>query len=78
MFQFMTYVELSWSLAAILEMPQYVSYQKNVAYTFIKLSVKSLSFNILCTLDLLSCPTMIKRARYVYVRDFKYIVGCTE
>ena len=45
------------SMAAILEMPQYVAYQKNVVYTFIKLSSKSHSFNILCTMDGLSCPT---------------------
>ena len=44
-------------MAAILEMPQYVAYQKNVVYAFIKLSAKSHSFNILCTMDGLSCPT---------------------
>ena len=38
-------------------MPQYVAYQKNVVYAFIKLSAKSHSFNILCTMDGLSCPT---------------------
>ena len=38
MFQFLTDVELSRSMAAILEMPQYVAYQKNVVYAFIKLS----------------------------------------
>ena len=31
MFQFLTHVELSRSMAAILEMPQYVAYQKIVA-----------------------------------------------
>ena len=31
MFQFLTHVELSSSVAAILEMPQYVAYQKNIA-----------------------------------------------
>ena len=41
MFQFLTHVELSRSMAAILEMPQYVAYQKNVVYAFIKLSAKS-------------------------------------
>ena len=46
--------------AAILEMSQYVAYQKNVAYFFIKLSAKSPSFNILCTMDVLSCPTKNK------------------
>ena len=44
-------------MAAILEMPQYVAYQKNVVYAFIKLSAKSHSFNILRTMDGLSCPT---------------------
>ena len=45
------------SMAAILEMPQYVAYQKNAIYAFIKLSAKSHSFNILRTMDGLSCPT---------------------
>ena len=57
MFQFSTHMELSRSMAAILEMPQYVAYQKNVVYAFIKLSAKAHSFNILCTMDGLSCPT---------------------
>ena len=34
-----------------------VAYQKNVVYAFIKLSAKSHSFNILCTMDGLSYPT---------------------
>ena len=59
MFQFLTHVELSRSMAAILEMPQYVAYQKNVVYAFIKLSAKSHSFNILRTMDGLSCPTRV-------------------
>ena len=54
-FQFLTHVELSRSMAVILEMPQYVTYQKTVVYAFIKLSAKSHSFNILCTMDGLSC-----------------------
>ena len=57
MFQFLTHIDLSRSMAAIWEMPQSVAYQKNVAYAFIKLSAKSHSFNILCTMDVLSCPT---------------------
>ena len=57
MFQFLTHVELSRSMAAILEMPQYVAYQKNAVYAFIKLSAKSHSFKILRTMDGLSCPT---------------------
>ena len=53
--------------SAILEMPQYVAYQKNVAYAFIKLSAKSHSFNILCTMDVLSCPTMCwKKQEFVW------------
>ena len=59
MFQFLTQVELSRSMVAILEMPQNVAYQKNVVYAFIKLSVKSHSFNILRTMDGLSCPTIV-------------------
>ena len=57
MFQFLTHVELSRSMVAILEMPQYVAYEKIVAYPLIKLSAKSHSFNILCTMDVFSCPT---------------------
>ena len=57
MFQFLTHVELSRSMVTISEMPQYMAYQKNVAYAFIKLSAKSHSCNILCTIDVLSCPT---------------------
>ena len=58
MFQFLTHVELSRSMAAILEMSQYVAYQKKVVYAFIKLSAKSHSFNILRTMDGISCPTI--------------------
>ena len=57
MFQFLTHVELSRLMVAILEMPQYVAYQKNVVYAFIKLSAKSHSFNSLRTMGGLSCPT---------------------
>ena len=41
-------------MAAILEMPQYVAYQKNVVYAFIKLSAKYHSFNILRTMVVLA------------------------
>ena len=57
MFQFLAHVELYKSMAAILEMPQYVAYHKNVVYAFIKFSAKSQSFNILCIIDGLSYPT---------------------
>ena len=67
MFQVLTHVELSRSMAVILEMPQYVAYQKNVVYAFIKLSAKSHSFNILSTMDGLSCPT-----NPISLYDFKY------
>ena len=60
MFQFLTHVELSRSMAAILERPQHVVYQKNAAYAFIKLGANSHSFNILRTMDGLSCPTKNK------------------
>ena len=46
-------------MAALLEMAQYVAYQKNAVYAFIKLSAKSHSFNILRTMDGLSCPTIV-------------------
>ena len=69
MSQFLTHVELSRSMAAILAMPQYVVYQKNVWVVclfvcFLMLllnSVQSLTvFNILCTMDFaLAAPTMI-------------------
>ena len=58
MFQFLTPVELSRSMAAIFEIPQYMAYQKNVAYDFIKLSTQFHNFNILYTTDVLSCPTI--------------------
>ena len=54
MFQFLSHVELSRSMAAILEMPQYVAYQEHAVYAFIKLSAKSHSFNILRTMDVLA------------------------
>ena len=57
MFQFLTHVDLSRSMAAILEMPQYVAYHKNFAFAFIKLSAKSHSFTILRPMDVLSCPS---------------------
>ena len=47
-------------------MPHIVAYQKYVVYAFIKLSAKSHSFNILCTMDGLSCPTT-KGLLYVFV-----------
>ena len=49
-------------MAAILEMPQYVAYQKTVAFAFMKLSAKSHSFNILCTMDGLSCDHAVTLA----------------
>ena len=48
------------------DMPQYVAYQKNVVYAFIKLSAKSHIFNILRTMDGLSCPT-IMTLRYLLI-----------
>ena len=57
MFQFLTHVELSRSMAVIFEMPQYVAYLNYIAYGVIKLVTKPHSFNILCTIDVLSCPT---------------------
>ena len=54
MFQFLTHVKLSRSMAAILEIPQYVAYQKNVAYALFTLSTKSLTFDRYCTMMPLS------------------------
>ena len=42
-------------MAAILEVSQYVAYKKNYVYAFIKLSTKCHTFNILRTMDMLSC-----------------------
>ena len=47
-------------MAAILEMPQYGECHKNAAYALIKLGAKSHSFNILCTMNELSCPSLCK------------------
>ena len=54
MFQFLTHVELTMLMAAILEMPQYVAYQKNVTYAFFILFTKSHTFNRYCTIMQLS------------------------
>ena len=48
-------------------MPQYVAYQKKVVYAFIKLSAKSHSFNILRTMDGLSCPTILQMNIFVTI-----------
>ena len=53
MFQFLTHVELSRSMAAILEMPQYVAYQKNVAFALFTVSTKSHTFNRYCTITIM-------------------------
>ena len=44
MFQFLIHVEFSRSMVAILEVPQYVAYQKNVAHALFTLSTKSHTF----------------------------------
>ena len=62
-------------MAAILEMPQYVAYQKNVVYALIKRSAKSHSLNILCTLDGLSCPTILINFNMVTVCQMKKAVA---
>ena len=67
MFHFLTHLELSRSMTAVLEMPLYVTYQKNVAYSFNNLSAKSHSFNILCTMDVLDCPTTA-----IYILKLKF------
>ena len=53
------YAKTPRSVAAILEILQYMAYLKNIAFfiIIIKLTAKSRSFNILCTMDVLSCPT---------------------
>ena len=61
MLQFLIHVELSRSMAATLKMPQYAADQKNVANNLIILSAKSHSFNISCTINVLSCLTMTSK-----------------
>ena len=58
MFQLLTHVELSRSKAAILEMPQYVAYQKHVPYALFTLSTKSYTLNRYC---------IIRRRSYVII-----------
>ena len=56
MFQFWPmHVELSRSMAATLETPQYVAYQKNVAFALLSLSTKFQTFNKCRTIMPLSC-----------------------
>ena len=52
-FQFLTHVKLSGSMAAILEIPQYVAYQKNDA--LLSLYTKSRTFNKYRTIMSFSC-----------------------
>ena len=61
-------------MAAILKMPQYVAYQKNVVYAFIKLGAKSHSFNILRTMDDLSCPTISNYTEHEEPHYTKYSI----
>ena len=65
MFQFLTHVELPRSMAAILEMPQYVLYHKNDAFAFIKLSAKS--YNFVHNGCAYSCPTNIEYVRWYVI-----------
>ena len=64
MFKFLAHAKPPRSMVATLEMPQYVAFLKNIAYCFIKLSAKSHSLNILCIMDMLSCPTTTRQIRY--------------
>ena len=73
MFQFLTHVELSRSMAAILEMPQYVAYQKNVAFALFTLSTKSHTFNRYCTI----MPFFLALAALLYVTHIIVIFCCT-
>ena len=56
-------------------MPQYVAYQKNVVYAFIKLSAKSHSFNIFRTMDGLSCPTTGRIDKQPKYKDMTMKIG---
>ena len=62
MFQFLTHVDLSRPMAAILEMPQYVAYRKIVAHIYISITVESLQLLTKCAeftqKNSLSCPTI--------------------
>ena len=66
MFQFLTHVELSKSMAAILEMPHYMAYQKIVAHIYQYYCGKSPAFNKMCTNSL---KTMVLAA-LLYQRSF--------
>ena len=63
------------SRAAILEMPQYVAYQKNVAYALLTCSTKSHNFKKYCTI----IPLLVLKAALVSVlcpSSTAYIVQC--
>ena len=77
MFQFLTQVEFSRSMAAILEMPQYVAYQKNVAYAFIQLSEKSHSFNILSKIVCLAA-LLSKQNKTIMIKLRVQVEKCSE
>ena len=53
--QFLTYVELSRLMTAILEIPQYVAHQKNGVYALLTLFTKSQTFYKYRTIMPLSC-----------------------
>ena len=57
--KFLTHVELSRSTAAILQMPQYVAYQKNVAIALLTFSTRFYTFNSNRTKMQISCALLL-------------------
>ena len=75
MFQFLTHVELSKSMAAILEMPQYVAYQKTVAHIYLYYCGKSPAFNKMCTIHSkngLGCPITMSTYTVIHIKAYKW------
>ena len=75
MFQFLTLVEISRSMAAILEMSQYVAYQKNVLmlclHTLLNLTLLTATAQ-LCHFHVFSYPTRVQEGRVSHTRMFSY------
>ena len=71
MFQFLTHVELSRSMVAILEMPQYVAYQKNVVYALLN-SVQSLTVLTFCA-QLMGLAALLQTVCFKIIKFFKIV-----
>ena len=65
-------VELLRSMTAILEMPQYVAYQKNFAYAFIKLSAKS--HNLTFCAQWMCLAALLDSFHFFFQQDFAALI----